>query len=71
MAQEILRLCPTCKGYGHIEVDTSEGRDRDSEIRKCYDCKGSGRLFDVIKTETKTTPFKYNYDKHRHELKRH
>ena len=63
-----LIICGYCKGYGSIEVDTSSGRDRDSEIQECDECKGSGRL--VQKTTTDYKPFKYNYEKHRHYLKR-
>ncbi len=63
-----LIICPDCKGYGSVEVDTSSGRDRDSEIQKCDRCKGSGRL--VMKTTVDYKPFKYDYEKHRHDLKR-
>lgn len=61
-------ICTGCNGYGEVEIDTSSGRDRDSEIKKCDECKGSGRL--IEKTTIETKPFKYNYDKHRHDLKR-
>lgn len=45
---EQLKLCPTCKGYGHIDSAT----DSYQIIRKkCPDCDGAGRLIEVIRTE--------------------
>mgnify|MGYP001591940488 CR=1 FL=1 len=69
--QKSVELCHICLGYGTIEHDISSGRDREYEIIKCNKCEGSGRLFVETETNIKRIPFHYDYEKHRHELKRH
>ncbi len=48
----LIIICPKCGGTGKTEHNVG-GHNSDYEIRKCTDCKGSGRLEEETHTTTK------------------